>query len=135
MPSPPSPPPFALAELELQGPQRGVAVRGELDTATVPALRAKLEALVEAGPHRLVVDLSELSFVDSSGVTALLATRDQLRTRGGTLATICPDPHVRRTFELTGTDALLGVAGSRQQALGRRRPRAGRATAAVSVTA
>jgi len=129
MPSTSPPPGFALAELDLQGPQRGVAVRGELDVATAPVLRAGLEELIEAGADRLVVDLTELSFVGSSGVTALLATRDRIRTRGGTLTTICLDPHVRRTFELTGTDDAVGLAGSRHEALAGPLPRARRATA------
>jgi len=110
MPSTLSPPPFGLAPLAPQGAQLGIALRGELDLAAVPALRAELDRVVEAGPARLVVDLSQLSFVDASGVAALLAARDQLGRQGGELTTVCPDPHVRRTFALTGTEAALGVA-------------------------
>lgn len=108
-----APPPLTFTEFELDGPQRGVAVTGELDVASAPALRVGLEALVESCPQRLVVDLSELDFVDASGVATLLATREGLRRHGGTMRTICPDPHVRRTFELTGTVALVGLVDGR----------------------
>jgi len=110
MPSTTSPPSFGLAPLAPQGRQLGIALSGELDLAAVPALRAELDHVVEAGPARLVVDLSGLSFVDASGVATLLAAREQLGRQGGQLTTVCPDPHVRRTFELTGTEVMLGLA-------------------------
>ena len=75
-----------------------VTLTGELDLSTVPALRGCLAPL----EGRVIVDLRGVSFLDSSGIGALVAARKALSNRGGDLTLRAPSSRVRRVLELTG---------------------------------
>ncbi len=83
-----------------------VHVGGGLDLATSGELRADMSELVGAG-SALVLDLTEVPFVDSIGISALLATRSAALEHGGSLVVRNPTNVVRRALELTGLDRLL----------------------------
>jgi anti-anti-sigma factor len=80
-----------------------VAVAGEVDMATAPELRTCLDAL----EGRVVVDLAEVTFLDSSGMGALVVARKRLLDLGGDLVVRAPQPHVRHVLEVTGLTELL----------------------------
>lgn len=90
-------------------PEGGIVahVRGELDLATTPTLE---EALVDldAGP-RLVIDLTECTFLDSSAVRFLTSTARETQAAGRTLALVVTDPGVLRVLEITAVDTMLPV--------------------------
>jgi anti-sigma B factor antagonist len=94
-----------------------VAVSGELDVYTTARLRAVLqERLVDAGDVHLVVDLSGLTFMDSTGLGALVRVHKQARNLRGTLAVVCGDGPVRRVIALTGMLHVLRVFDSLEAA-------------------
>src|SRR4051794_7212373 len=74
----------------------GVAVRGEVDLEGVPALEAALEAAIRESAGALVIDLSEVEFIDSSGLQVLLRARALLGREDRALAVVCPFGRVRR---------------------------------------
>jgi len=84
-----------------------VLVSGEVDLATCPQLRDVLAGLVEQGVYHLIVDLEQVSFLDSSGIGVLISVRRRIREHGGSLRLTAPSPHVRRVLELTGITTLL----------------------------
>jgi anti-sigma B factor antagonist len=95
--------------------QDGVAVvtpRGELDVAATPALEDALAgAAGEAGLHGIVVDLSELEFMDSSGLRAVVLAEQRLGEQGVRFALVRGGEPVHRVFELTRmTERLTWVA-------------------------
>jgi len=77
-----------------------IAVRGEIDLASAPAVEQRLR---DAGAsHDLVaLDLSETTFMDSTGVHMVITADHQLRERGGRLVVVQETPQIRRLFELT----------------------------------
>jgi anti-anti-sigma factor len=87
----------------------GARVRaiGELDLDAVPALAAEIAQLRQAGCPRVVIDLRELSFLDSSGLRLLLDSYAEARKDGHTIALIPGPRAVQRVFELTGTTGHL----------------------------
>jgi anti-sigma B factor antagonist len=87
-----------------------IALGGELDLAAAPALRRELEAVGEV--PRLVLDVSETTFVDSSVLRELLAANAAARERGGVLVLAGIPAPVRRLLELTGTLELFELQGS-----------------------
>ena len=98
---------------------RVVALRGELDVATVPAFRDALTPAAEDSTvHTLVVDLVEVTFIDSTGLMTLLNALRRLVRRGGRLVLACSNPTVLRLFEATRTDATFEIVSTREQALG-----------------
>jgi anti-anti-sigma factor len=86
-----------------------VAVAGEVDIASSPALRSALETALDAGPHELWVDLCATTFMDSSGLHVLMQLQrraEELRRR---VTVICPPGNVRRVLDLTGVIKELHV--------------------------
>jgi anti-sigma B factor antagonist len=90
------------------GLRRLLDVAGELDLATAPSLTAALQAALASGAREIWIDLSGVTFMDSSGLHALLAVRDQLHD-GRRLVLIAPPGRVRRLLELTGVDGIFAV--------------------------
>lgn len=109
--------------VELEAERLGDAVvlhvRGELDEETAATFRQRLDALIERERVRyLILDLRHLSFIDSSGLGALLGRLRLLQQRGGRMAVVRPAPHVRAVLELSGLGRLLPIYASARQALG-----------------
>jgi len=94
--------------IDVEGARHTLALAGELDMATARALkRAGLQACRE-GAQELVLDLRELTFMDSTGLHTILALREHC----GALYLKHEHANVRRVFELTGIADLLGPTPS-----------------------
>ena len=108
---------FELREDEGPGGVAVVAVHGAIDLFTAPELKEGLLGVVERGATRVVLDLTETSFLDSSALAVLLSARKSLAGRAGRLAIAGLNPNLRATFELTGLDQLFTIAASREDAV------------------
>ena len=64
-----------------------------------------------------MLDLTDVAFIDSSGLGSLVAVAAEVRTRGGHLAIVAGPPHVRRVFDLLQLDELMEVVETRNDAL------------------
>jgi anti-sigma B factor antagonist len=84
-----------------------VVVEGELDLAAIVAFEEELRRAEADRPPLLVVDLSGLQFMDSSGLRALVMADDRARKQGRRLAIVPGPPTVRRVFEITKLDERL----------------------------
>ncbi|MGW2099673.1 STAS domain-containing protein [Streptomyces olivaceoviridis] len=84
-----------------------VTVVGDLDLHTASHLADALQPLVLSGGHSVLVDLSGVAFLDSTGLTCLIAVYRTARSTGARLALIAPSERVRRMLALTGTDQVL----------------------------
>jgi anti-sigma B factor antagonist len=78
-----------------------VVLSGELDIYTVSTFRLDLETLDPASSS-LVLDLSDVTLLDSSGLGALVSLLNRARAGDGQLGLICPQRRIRRVFEITG---------------------------------
>src|SRR4051795_6035185 len=110
---------FALTEDMLDDDRHLVAVRGDLDLHTAPELREALDRAIDEGRNRLVVDLTETSYMDSSGLTALVLAHKRVRKRSGQLVVVNVDPSIGRTFEITGLHLLFPLVRERAEAIAR----------------
>ena len=93
------------------GPLTVVAAGGEVDAYTGPEL---LEALTDSleqneGPTWLLVDLTEVQYLDSIGLGILVQAAKQAADGGGALAVACHTPVVLKVFDISGTRQMLGV--------------------------
>jgi anti-sigma B factor antagonist len=95
------------AEVEWRTGVARVALGGELDMMTVPILAEQLERSEQDGIVALVLDLRNLTFVDSSGLHAFLRARKRAEANGHRLLLIGATQETRRLFELTGTEYLM----------------------------
>ena len=103
---------MATKALELEVDQKAdwrvLKVRGEVDVATTPRVRAQLISLLSVGNPQLIVDLEEVEFLDSSGLGALVAGLKLARSRSGELRIVCDRQRpVRKVLEVTGLERVL----------------------------
>ncbi|GAA0896686.1 STAS domain-containing protein [Virgisporangium ochraceum] len=82
-------------------------VTGDLDLETAPRLLAGVEPHLVASDESLIIDLSALSFIDSSGLSALIRINQRVAATGRRLTIIAPAPQVAKAFEITGLDQIL----------------------------
>lgn len=93
-----------------------VAVAGEIDISTVTRLRERLFEIA-AGGHPLVVDLDQVSFIDSVGLTMLVGTANRAAAHGRSLQVVCAPPKIRTLLSLTGLDRRIALARTLDEAV------------------
>ena len=82
-----------------------LTLHGDLDTASAPMLRSSLRDLIEEqGNLDVIIDMAQLEFIDSQGLSVLLAGDRMAKARGGNLTLSAPRPRVHKVFEITGLD-------------------------------
>jgi anti-sigma B factor antagonist len=94
-----------------------LAVGGELDLYTVEPLREHLAAVFEEGGRWLLVDLTGVTFIDSTSLSTLVVAAKTLVARGGQLVLVVDDVRVRRTFEISGLDTFFLIESSLPEAV------------------
>jgi anti-sigma B factor antagonist len=97
-----------------------LTVRGELDVATAPQLRARIAELTLSAGQLLVVDLEEVTFCDSSGISALIAARNVAEAAEAAVALVAVPARLTRTFALTGLAGFFPTYPTAEHALGDR---------------
>jgi len=107
-------------ELDLRVQQQDdravVHVSGEIDLATCPQLRDVLAELVDRGIYHLVVDLEQVSFLDSSGIGVLMGVYRRIREHGGSLRLTAPSAQVRRVLDLTRVTMVVPICATLDEA-------------------
>lgn len=99
-----------MIEFEVQTRDDGIGVvtpQGRLNMVSARRLKEILSELVEQGTNRIVVDLGETTFLDSSGLGALVGGLKSARQAGGDLRIARVSPAVMTVFELTNLDRVL----------------------------
>ncbi len=86
---------------------RVLVLAGEIDMHTAPQLRVEIFELIEERRQPLVVDLTEISFCDSTGVNIAAAARKHAARHGVTFAFVGLNARVDRVFRMTGMDRLI----------------------------
>jgi anti-sigma B factor antagonist len=109
---------FGLLDEPVDDRTQVVAPSGEIDAVTAPQLGRRLLALPDEGKTDVVVDLSRVTFIDSTGIGVLLNALRQFGSRSGRLVLVCPTERVLRPFQVTGLVGHLRIFPSREAALG-----------------
>jgi anti-anti-sigma factor len=108
------PPPFDVA-VTSNGTAATIAVRGELDISTVGRLEQVRDELLAQSPPELLIDLSAVEFVDSSGLKVLLETHWLAQQNGWTLRISKPAASVMKVFTVSGADRHLPFLDTNQE--------------------
>ncbi len=111
------PPEFAVTEEPIDSERHVVAVRGEIDLFTAPELKQVLAETIEGGRSRIVVDLTDTTFLDSTALGVLIGAVKRLRSRDGALAIVNTDENIAKTFEITGLDQIFTILPTRDEAV------------------
>ncbi len=107
---------FDVAREELDARTSVISVRGDLDLSTAPRLKWMLVDSLEAGHSRLVVDLSQCTFMDSTALGVLIGVNRSLDV-GARLAIVCAQANVLKIFELSGMDGAFALFQTLDDAL------------------
>lgn len=110
-------PEFAISEQPIDGERHVLAVRGEIDLFTAPELKQVLAESIEAGRIRIIVDLTDTTFLDSTALGVLIGAVKRLRSRDGGLAIVNIDDNIAKTFEITGLDQIFTIVPTRDEAI------------------
>jgi anti-sigma B factor antagonist len=110
-------PAFQVSEARVEGDALVLEARGEIDAATAKDLRAALDDAAATGARKVILDLGGVTFVDSRGLTVMVAAHEKLEAGGSRLITVCADPFVRKLFEITGMHRILRIIDSRHDAV------------------
>jgi anti-anti-sigma factor len=94
-------------ETETKGSSALVRIRGDLDIQVVERVTDALTRLESDEPELLVIDLSQLSFMDSTGMAAIAAASIRAREAGRRFAIVMPPAGVRRAIEITGLEEVI----------------------------
>ena len=107
---------FDVSEID-HGGTPVLEVRGEVDVSTAPELRERLLALAEQGRTVAVVDLSDVSFVDSTALGVLVSGVKRLRSAGGDLRLVVTQPRISKVFEITGLTDVFHIYATADEAV------------------
>ena len=103
----------------LEGDSVIASVRGEIDLHNSPEFRDDLLTLIAtAKPKNLVLNMSEVSYMDSSAIAVLVESLRKLRVTGGALYLVAPHDRVRSVLEIAHLDSIFKIVTSEAAALG-----------------
>jgi len=92
---------------ELEGDTARLTVTGEIDIATAPRVEEAIATVLAQGASAVIVDLSRLAFVDSSGLRMLITLNDRAGAEGWSLGLLRPPEPAFSVFQITGAEENL----------------------------
>ncbi len=99
------------------GDRTVVDVTGEIDVYTAPVLREELASLIDAEHTDLVVDLSQVAFMDSTGLGVLVGALKKVRTLGGDLRLVISQDKILKVFRITALTQVFTIHATIDEAL------------------
>jgi anti-sigma B factor antagonist len=112
-------PDFDLAEDDVDERTHVIAVTGEIHVSTAPEFSSRLNSAIARGKTAVVLDLSGVEFIDSTGLSVILNGLRRVTRQRGRMAIVCTNPTVLRLFEITRLDTTLAIEPSLEDALRR----------------
>jgi anti-sigma B factor antagonist len=93
-----------------------IELSGEVDLYTAPRFKDDLIALIDEGVARIVIDLSQVTFIDSTALGVIIGGVKRLHERDGSLALVAVSRPVVRILDITGLDRVLTIFDTREAA-------------------
>lgn len=94
-----------------------IVLEGEIDIYSAPQFKEVLITGIEDGAQRVIVDLTAVTFIDSTALGVLVSGAKRVRPRNGNLDIVCTDENILRIFEITGLNRIFGIYASRDEAV------------------
>ncbi len=110
-------PPFRVELLRPFDHLAVVELEGDVDIHSASRFKGVVAQALDEGASRIIIDLAKVSFIDSTALGVVVGGLKGVKAHGGSLDVVCPDESMRDIFTATGLDQVLGIYGSRTQAL------------------
>jgi anti-sigma B factor antagonist len=105
---------FARLDYAATGPEGAhlrLTLHDDIDLAVAPLLQDTLDTLTAIAPCRVVIDLAEVTFLSSTGLSFLAAANNHATAHGHTVTVTNPAPIVRRVLHICGFDKVITIIG------------------------
>jgi anti-sigma B factor antagonist len=112
-------PQFELDEESLDPRTHLISVRGEVHVSTAPEFSERLNDAIAGGKTGVIIDMTQVDFIDSTGLSVLLNALRRVTRQQGTLSLAVSNPTVLRLFEITRLDSTFDIAPTRDEAVER----------------
>ena len=109
---------FHISDSEVDSDTHLIELGGEIDLYTAPEFKERMAAIIDEGKTRVVVDLSQATFIDSTTLGVLVGGVKRLRTNEGQLSLVSSDRNITKIFEITGLDRVFTIYETRDAAVG-----------------
>lgn len=110
-------PNFDLTEEPLDDHSVVIKVAGEIHATTAPEFSERLNEAIAGGKTGVILDLTGVDFIDSTGLSVLLNGLRRVTRVRGAMVLACANPTVLRLFEITRLDSTFDIVGTREEAL------------------
>ncbi len=110
-------PHFELEEEDADGGAHVICLHGEIHVTTAPRFAEHLTAAIESGKTAIVLDMTGVEFIDSTGLSVLLNGMRLITQKHGRLALVCTNQTVLRLFHITNLDRTFDIFDDRRQAI------------------
>ncbi len=108
---------FYLSDHATEGGARFIRVGGYLDFDMAPQFKKCIVRRIEEGDRVIVIDLSDVGFIDSTAIGVLVGALKRLGEVGGSMAVVCTSHNVRSIFEMVGLENVIPLYESRDDAV------------------
>ena len=108
---------FLHTQVKDVGGMKVVELEGEIDLSTAAVFKETVYEVIESGHTDLVIDLSGLEFMDSTGLGVLVAALKKTTTEGGSIRLICDKRNILKVFTITGLDKVFSIYDNLQRCL------------------
>ena len=108
---------FVMNESDIDSDVHVVRLAGDVDFGVAPQLKRLVSTRIDTGVKRLVVDLNDTGFIDSTAIGVLVGARKRLSDAGGSLVVVCDNDEVRSIFETVGLENVIALHRSEADAL------------------
>lgn len=109
--------PTRIADYALDARTHVIEIEGQVDLHSAPSLQERTRSVIGQGKIRVIVDLSGVTYIDSTGLGVLVDALKRLRRSNGALSLVVTDYDVERLFESTGLDGMFTLHRSRDEAV------------------
>lgn len=95
-----------------------IEVEGEIDIHTASRVKEAVDKVIDSAVRQIVMDLSGVTYIDSSGLVVLISTLKRMQEINGEVMFVCTHPHIVKIFDITGLSQVLKIFATQEQALG-----------------
>jgi anti-sigma B factor antagonist len=94
-----------------------IAFGGDIDVASAVTVRDALDRVIAAGHHRIVMDLDEVRFLDSTGLGVMVGRLKAVQDVGGDMQLVCTAPRIMRIMSITSLDEVFSIHATTDEAV------------------
>lgn len=109
--------PTRIADYALDARTHVIEIEGQIDLHSAPSLQERTRSVLADGKTRVIVDLSEVSYIDSTGLGVLVTALRRLQRAGGGLSLIVTDYDIERLLQTTGLDGMFTLHRTHDEAV------------------